>query len=204
MNAHLLVLTGVLFLVPTPGDAENHFVAEVAGGMTTIPGIDAPVDAGSTLTGTLGIGGRFRGFKPAFYAVVRWGRSGLSAQGPDHFGRPSAQAEYNHWGIGARVYVPIVSRLRLLGQFTIGQNRVRVSVNQDQSILMEDVAEHFAVFPLAGIQFRISDHLSFGVVGEWSLYPDSDPNQFLAASIGTTATEEASTFSSLATFTVHF
>ena len=116
----VLTLAG-LCLVSSAARAENHFLAELGGGLASPLDAGDETDFGPGLGLTLGVGGRLKGLTPAWYLVGRLGYAGATAQGPARFG--GATLERSAWevALGGRMYLSLVSRLRLVTELAYGQ-----------------------------------------------------------------------------------
>jgi hypothetical protein len=204
MNFSPIASVCALTLLASPLSAKNHFVAEVAGGLSNQSALDATISGGSSMQLTLGVGGRLRGLAPAFYGIARIGMAGMTAQGAPRHGLPTTNIIDSHWAIGGRIYVPIVPRLRLLGQAAVGMTAMQVSTKIGGRPMFKGVVEHLALFPSIGLQYRATGHISVGISTEWTLYPADNPNDFLASTISAHSKDSGGPDSGHVTFAVHF
>ena len=128
----------------------THFLAEGNLGITL-------GDAGLALSGVLGVGGKLRGLWPRFYLIGEVGHQDTRGrQPPDRTASPT----YRHTDLaaGLRVYFPLPLRLRPFGEFLVGQSHLRWTSEPGE----RNAIWHATLASAAGIQLRLSRHLSLG------------------------------------------
>jgi len=204
MNVFPLAIMCTLCLLPSVSQAQNHFVAELGGGLSDGSNLAAETSSGGSVQATLGFGGRLRGLSPAFYGIARIGAATNSAQGAPRYGLPTATISDTHWAIGARVYIPIIPRLRVLTQAVVGMSVTDVSTRLGKQTMFEGAVAHLALFPSIGLQYRVNGQLSLGFSTEWTIYPADSPNEFVGSTIFARSLDTHGPDSGHATLTVHF
>ncbi len=179
-----VLLTALLPLGASPALADNHFLLEAQGGLTSPLGVDAHVDEGAAFGGTFGFGGRIKGFAPAYYLIGTLGRAGYDFTGPPSYGSAHVERDQIDWSLGGRIYLPVSERLRVLAQVGFGEtyDKARVSRAGYRTLLLD--TEVFTVQTQVGLQYRLSDALSLGLKGELSFYPDSEELRLAGLSAG--------------------
>lgn len=174
MRALLLTPALALLAFAAPAAAQNHFLLEAQGGVTTPLGVDAETDAGAAWGGTFGVGGRIPGFSPAYYVVGHIGKSGYDFTGPPSSGNAHVERDQVNWGVGGRMYLPFSQRLRLMVEVSFGETYDEAIVRRTGYRPLKLEGEVFTVQTQAGLQYRLSDNLSLGLEGEAAFYPDAD------------------------------
>jgi hypothetical protein len=184
--------------------AENHFIFEMTGGLASDAGVDAHIESGLAGSATFGIGGKIPGQSPAYYLVGRIGSSEFSYTGPARVGATSVHRKQKEWAIGGRVYLPISNRLRALAQIGIGQTLDDAMVTQSGSDTLALASSTFSIFTQAGLQFRVSEKLALGIVGDIALYPDHGERDLAARAAHVGTDGELGRMQLGATATFHF
>lgn len=161
----------LLLFVAGPAAAHNHFILEGDLGAGVPMGVDAATEAGGTYGGTFGFGGRIPGQSPAYYLVGRVGRAGFGFRGPERYGSAAVEMRQTELSAGGRVYLPINNRLRLSLQLTLGGTFDSATVDRNGHDGFDYEDEQFTVFTDAGLQYRLSNHLSLGIGGGLSWLP---------------------------------
>jgi hypothetical protein len=157
---------------PAPEDPETqrlraegtHFLLELHGGLS---GSSADyLDLGWSFGGTVGIGGKFRGFPPRFYAVGSYRSSFYTGEG-DHFatGVPYDAWEADHeLTAGLRVVFPLWSQIfRLFGELRGGSLGHTATLDRAGERSLQE-SSWGGVFVLAtGLQARWHPNAAFGL-----------------------------------------
>lgn len=166
---------------PAAAQAENHFIAEAAGGFITPLSSEGDVSVGPGIAATFGVGGRIKGFSPAWYLVGRLGYGSATETGPGRFG--TAALERGTWeaALGGRVYLNLTERLRLLAEVAVGEVWETSTVTRAHQPALELEANPAALFLQSGLQYRLTDHLALGLGGDLGWYVWSDQTRDLAA-----------------------
>jgi hypothetical protein len=168
-------------LGPAPARAENHFLAEANGGLATPLSSEGEVGLGAGLGATFGVGGRIKGFSPAWYLVGRLGYATATETGPGRFG--TAEIDRGAWeaAVGGRVYFNLTERLRVLFELDFGEVWETSTVSRaHQPDLVLD-ANPAALFMQSGLQYRLTDHFSLGAGADLGWYLWSSQTRDLAA-----------------------
>ena len=178
------LIAAAVTLIAGSAAAGNHFLLEFDGGLATPMGVDADTDAGAAWGGTFGVGGRIRGFAPAYYLVGTVGRSGYDFVGPPQYGNAHVERDQLDWSVGGRMYLPMSHRLRLMLQISAGETTDRAVVRRTGYRPLEIETDVFTVQTAAGLQYRLSDNISLGAIGDFSFYPDSEELKLATLSAG--------------------
>lgn len=180
--ARLLAATlGIWTLGVAPARAENHFLAEAHGGLSAPLASEGDVTLGPGLGATLGVGGRIKGFSPAWYVVGRLGYCDSTETGPGRFG--AAEIDRGAWevALGGRVYFNLTDRLRLLFELDLGEVWETSTVHRVHHPDLALEANPAALFAQSGLQYRLTDHLSLGAGADLGWYLWSNQTRDLAA-----------------------
>ena len=185
------VLLGALLalLFASPALAQNHFLLEVTGSVAGEGDIGAENEQGRSLSGTFGFGGRVPGFAPAYYLVGRVGSTEMGYSGPQKFGGAQVYKDQADWAIGGRLYLPLTPRLRLMAQLSLGEiDEIAIVDRDSERPLRIEPRPRFAMFMDGGVQFRLNNSFSLGLVGDIAYHPDADSDT-VARSAGLTVDE---------------
>jgi hypothetical protein len=147
--------------------------------------VDAAAEQGRSLTGTFGFGGRVPGFAPAYYLIGRIGSTEMGYTGPANYGSAEVYQDQKDWAIGGRMYLPLSRRVRIMTQLSMGEIDEAATVERagERPLFVDET--RFALFIDAGIQFRLNNKFSLGLVGDIAYHPD-DGDQLAARSAGVT------------------
>jgi hypothetical protein len=167
--------------VGAPASAENHFLAEVGGGLSAPLAGEGETDFGPGLGLTLGVGGRLKGLTPAWYLVGRLGYAGATAHGPARFG--GAELDRSAWELaaGGRMYLPLVQRLRLVTELAYGQVWETSTVTRPQHPTLEIEASPSVLIAFLGLQYRLTDHAALGAGADLGWYLTGSETRDLGA-----------------------
>ncbi len=171
------VLFGALvaILFSSPALARNHFLLEVTGSVAGEGDVGAENQEGRSLSGTFGFGGRVPGFAPAYYLIGRVGSTELGYTGPKKFGAAEVYKDQADWAIGGRLYLPLSRRVRLMAQLALGEiDEIAVIARTGEQALSLHPRPRFAMFMDGGVQFRLNNNFSLGLVGDIAYHPESD------------------------------
>jgi len=150
--------------------AGTHFLVELHGG---IAGSSADyLDLGWSFGGTVGIGGKFRGFPPRFYAVGSYRSSFYTGEGTHYAtGVPYDAWEADHeLTAGLRVVFPLWSQIfRLFGEVRGGTLGHTATLDRAGERSLQE-SSWGGVFVLAtGLQARWHPNAAFGLMLEWAV-----------------------------------
>jgi len=179
-----ILLVFAAALVTTPALAHNHFILEGDVGVGVPVGVDADAEPGGTFGGTFGFGGRIPGQSPAYYLVGRVGRAGFGFRGPERYGSAAVELRQTELSAGGRVYLPITNRTRISAQLTLGGTFDSAEVDREGHDRFDYEDTKFTIFTDLGLQHRLTDHLSLGLVGGLSWLPDRENSSFGALAAG--------------------
>ena len=151
-----------LALIGGEARAENHFLAELAGGPATALGQGAENEAAVGGSLTIGVGGRFVGHRAAYYLVGRAGSSTLLQTGSAASGHPKVEREDFELLLGPRAYLPLVGHLRLCLQVMAGETFEAATVSRVHHPNLEVVSDHATFLAGVGLQYRLHENVSLG------------------------------------------
>lgn len=180
-RAFVFVVLSAFGFAPANARAENHFLAEANGGLSTPLSSEGDVTLGPGLGATLGVGGRIKGFRPAWYLVGRLGYATATETGPGRYG--SAEIDRGAWelAVGGRVYLNLTERLRLLFEVDVGEVWETSTVHRVNHPDLAVEANPAALFAQSGLQYRLTDHFSLGAGADLGWYLWSSQTRDLAA-----------------------
>jgi hypothetical protein len=192
----VVVAMGVLGVAPAAGAEEGtHFVVEVQGGLA---GSSADyLDLGFSFGGTVGIGGKLRGFPPRFYAIGSYRSSFFTGEGR----HAATGVLFDAWQAdheltaGLRVVLPLWSRVfRLFGEARGGTLGHTATLHRRGGRALED-SSWTGVFVLAGgLQARWHPNASFGLALEWAVADRDRDLVTAAAGAATTGTQRTALY----------
>lgn len=175
-----LALAGVCLGAPA-ARAENHFLAELGGGLASPLDAGEETDFGPGLGLTLGVGGRLKGLTPAWYLVGRLGYADATAHGPARFGGATLERSAWELALGGRMYLPLVSRLRLVTEVAYGQVWETSTVARAQHPTLQLEASPSVLIALLGLQYRLTDTLALGGAADLGWYLTGSETRDLGA-----------------------
>jgi len=162
-------------LFTSPAVAQNHFLLEVTGSVAGEGDEGAENAQGRSLSGTFGFGGRVPGFAPAYYLIGRVGSTEMGYTGPQKFGGAEVYKDQADWAIGGRLYLPLSRRVRLMAQLALGEiDEIAIIERPGEQALSLHPSPRFAMFMDGGVQFRLNNGFSIGLVGDIAYHPDAD------------------------------
>jgi hypothetical protein len=198
-------LVGLCLFAPS-AVAENHFIAELAGGLATPLASEGEADFGPGLGLTLGVGGRIKGLTPAWYLIGRLGHAGSTEHGPARFGGATVERSAWELAFGGRMYLPLVERLRLVTELAYGQVWETASVLRPRHPELSLEASPTTLLALLGLQYRLMNHLALGAGADLGWYLTGSETRDLAATAAglPSGDETRGRFRLVLTATAHF
>ena len=164
-----------------PPDPGTHFLLEIEGGLASSSA--DYLDLGWSFGGTVGIGGKFRGFPPRFYAIGNY-RSSLYTGGGVHWatGVPFDAWEANHeLTAGLRVVFPLWSRIfRLSTEIRGGTLGHTATLDRPGARTLQTTSWKGVLVLGAGLQARWHPNAAVGLGIEWAK-ADTEPDVVAAA-----------------------
>jgi hypothetical protein len=155
----------------------THFLAEVGVGGAFGTGF-TETSAGFGFRATLGVGGAFRGFPPRFYLVGAFRYSTLTATVEKGNLSSVIDRRFVDLSAGLRVLFPW-DRFRILTELTFGKAMSSSSALVNGMDRFETEDDRLAFYVATGLQYRLHQHLSLGLIAEWSLPLSRPPDDFL-------------------------
>lgn len=198
-----LITVAALLLPLSAAQAGNHFILELEAGFAEPLGLDAAtsVESGGVIGGTFGVGGRL-GY-PAFYLIGGVSTGRFSYRGLARSGSPHVQQDRTEWRYGGRMYLPLSERLRLHLGAAFGETHHEACVSREGFRDQYIQADTFTMFGEAGLQMRVYNHLSFGLIANAALYPETEELDLIAQSARLTE-GEGGRLQAVFLTTVHF
>lgn len=158
----------------------TRFILEGGGGIGLTDNAEFATWAG----GTLGYGGKFRGFPVRFYLItsVMWDRTSTSMENSISYADRTATDL--SWLAGPRLYIPLGRRVRLhmAGEVGGAWSRSRWSVNDLERYEPNDTS--FVARFSGGVQVRFLRALSVGVTLDRMLFWGKRNDPSVAAMVG--------------------
>jgi hypothetical protein len=177
----------LLLAVPSAHAGGTHFLVEPATGLTFSHGLSLEDAVGLEAGAVLGVGGKFKGFPPRFYAYFRFSRS-LFGEDEVYIASRDAHAEVNRAYStvtgGLRSVIPLFWRLRLELEFgggaTFSQNGYRES-----GLPIRDYDETLSVLEFgAGLNVRLFRWLSLGLMYNYTMVVEEENGDLIASMLG--------------------
>jgi hypothetical protein len=154
---------------PAAADRGTHFVIEIEGGLASSSADH--LDLGWSFGGTVGIGGKLRGFPPRFYAIGTYRSSLFSGEGLHYATRQPYDAwEANHELTGGlRVVFPLWSRVfRLVTEVRGGSVAHTATLDRPGAPKLQSTSWQGVLVLGAGLQARWHPNAAVGIAFEWA------------------------------------
>jgi hypothetical protein len=160
--------------------AGTHFLLEGDFGVGTTDAAVATYVAG----GTLGYGGKFRGFPVIFYLVADYSRSAAQDELTSSVSLAERSSSQDVLAFGPRLYIPVARNVRVFLQGSIGFAWVQSDwvVNDIEKYSAQD--SRLATEVSGGIQARLAPWLSLGAGVQRMSFWGDEPDQSAAAFAG--------------------
>ena len=149
--------------------SSTFFIGEAWGGYS-FGGAFPESPSGPTGGLTLGFGGKPRGLPLRFYGIANLGFSRLDATRSQAFDHATIARDVVAWSFGLRTLAPIVGKLRLFADLTLGGFHVASQAILDEGA--ERLDSHDGSFLISmgiGLQYRPLVHLSLGARAEYAM-----------------------------------